>query len=316
MELLSEETATLQAMPKLTAMGVELDTSEESFGWMEDSSPLLGEPDALRARMEEEGYLYLRNFFERDEVMEARRFVCEEMAREGTLEPGTPLMDAVLAPGRSTHFRPDLARDNAPLHSVIYGDNMMEFWASFFGEPARHFDFTWLRAVGPGHGTPTHCDIVYMGRGTRELYTAWTPLGDVPLEMGGLLMLESSHRHERLNENYGRKDVDAFCSNKVGGDFEDMGGGGNIRNGGWLSRDPFRLRRALGGRWLTSPEFRAGDLVLFSVFAVHGSLDNHTDRIRFSSDSRYQRASHPADERWIGPHPVGHGKAAKRGMIC
>jgi hypothetical protein len=94
-----------------------------------------------------------------------------------------------------------------------------------------------------------------------------------------------------------------------------MGGGGNIRNGGWLSNQPAKLRERLGGRWLTNA-FSAGDLLVFSVFTVHASLDNQSDKIRLSSDSRYQRASQPADERWIGPNPIGHGPEGKRGMIC
>ena len=94
-----------------------------------------------------------------------------------------------------------------------------------------------------------------------------------------------------------------------------MGGSGNIRDGGWLSSEPVKLRGAIGGRWLTAP-FRAGDLLMFSIFTVHASLDNRSDRVRLSSDSRYQLASQAADPRWIGSNPAGHGKESKRAMIC
>jgi len=53
------------------------------------------------------------------------------------------------------------------------------------------------------------------------------------------------------------------------------------------------------------------------MYTVHASLDNASgNRIRFSSDSRYQPASLPADERWIGENPPAHGLAGKRGRIC
>ena len=191
----------------------------------------------------------------------------------------------------------------------------MEFWTRFFGEPVRHFDFTWFRSVAPGSGTPPHCDSVYMNRGTLDLYTAWTPIGDVPLEVGGLIVLEKSHQHARLRAGYSTKDVDKFCSNRVGDGYTGMGGGGNITPSGWLSKNPRKLRENLGGRWLTA-DFRAGDLLCFSIFTVHASLDNHSEQIRLSSDSRYQKASEPADERWIGKNPIGHGPNAKIGMIC
>ena len=53
------------------------------------------------------------------------------------------------------------------------------------------------------------------------------------------------------------------------------------------------------------------------MFLVHASLDNQTEnRLRISSDSRYQRASEPIDERWVGANPPGHGPNGKRGLIC
>ena len=63
-------------------------------------------------------------------------------------------------------------------------------------------------------------------------------------------------------------------------------------------------------------EIKPGDLLTFKMTVVHASLDNQTDRIRISSDTRYQRASQPADERWIGWNPAAHGPRAKRGRIC
>jgi hypothetical protein len=59
-----------------------------------------------------------------------------------------------------------------------------------------------------------------------------------------------------------------------------------------------------------------GDLLTFRMDTVHASTDNRTHRIRLSTDTRYQRASEPADERWIGENPIGHSQAGKRGRIC
>jgi ectoine hydroxylase-related dioxygenase (phytanoyl-CoA dioxygenase family) len=63
-------------------------------------------------------------------------------------------------------------------------------------------------------------------------------------------------------------------------------------------------------------DYRMGDVLIFSIKTVHASLDNGSDRIRLSSDTRYQRADEPADERWIGERPITHSLAAKRGRIC
>jgi ectoine hydroxylase-related dioxygenase (phytanoyl-CoA dioxygenase family) len=75
------------------------------------------------------------------------------------------------------------------------------------------------------------------------------------------------------------------------------------------------LRCKYGGRWLSS-EFEAGDVLIFGMFTIHASLDNHSPSIRLSSDSRYQLASEPVDERWVGSNPIGHSTAAKQSQIC
>ena len=56
-----------------------------------------------------------------------------------------------------------------------------------------------------------------------------------------------------------------------------------------------------------------GDLLTFSMKLVHASLDNQSDAIRISTDTRYQLASEPTDDRWVGPAPRGHVGFHKRG---
>jgi hypothetical protein len=300
----------------LTSSGHRLDTSESAFGELRDSSYLAGNGESLRERMKEDGYLFMRGYFRRDDVMDARREIVGRLAAEGLFEPGTDAMDAIIRKGGDSTFRADLALNNAPLHRLLYTGAMMDFYREFFGEPVRHYDFTWLRAMSPGRGTRAHCDVVYMGRGTRQkLLTAWTPLGDAPLTLGGLMILENSHlQHERLR-HYLERDVDTYCAN--GRHAPEIESGEKWWEwDGSLSKDPVSLRQKLGGRWLTT-EFEAGDLLTFTMYTVHASLDNASpDRMRFSSDSRYQPASLPADERWIGEKPIGHGLAGKRGRIC
>jgi ectoine hydroxylase-related dioxygenase (phytanoyl-CoA dioxygenase family) len=180
----------------------------------------------------------------------------------------------------------------------------------------RHFDNTWLRAVpGGAQGTYPHCDVVYMGRGTADLYTAWTPLGDVSWDLGGLMILEGSHRLTAKLKGYLKRDVDVYCSNRP--DAVEIEAGQKMWQDwdGRLSSNPVRLREKLGGRWL-STSFAAGDVLVFGIATVHASLDNHSPCFRLSSDSRYQRASEPVDERWIGVNPVGHGPGGKKGKIC
>ncbi|MBC8161058.1 MAG: phytanoyl-CoA dioxygenase family protein [Roseiflexaceae bacterium] len=305
----------MKEAPMLSATRRAIDTSPAAFGVLESSIDLLGDPAALQAKMSADGYLFLPGLLDRANVLAARRVCVERLAAAGYIDSRQPLMDAIANPQADCTFMPELADDNPALMDVVYGPRMLGFFSQLLAGEVRHFDFTWVRAVAPGSGTDPHMDIVYMGRGTPKVYTAWTPIGDIPLSTGGLLILERSHTHERLNENYGKKDVDSFCSNRRGDDYTAMGGGGNIASNGRLSKDAVKLRKNLGGRWLTA-DFRAGDVLVFSMFTVHTSLDNGSNTIRLSTDTRYQLASEPIDERWIGDQPIGHGPAAKRGLIC
>lgn len=299
----------------LRAQGRLLDPSPEALGSLRDSTPIRDVAAALRTRMEEDGYLFLPGLLDRSDVIAARRECARRIAEAGMLAPGSDPVDLRPRAGMDRYFSPELTEGNAALMRILYDGPMMAFFTAFLGGEVRHFDYTWLRTVGPGAGTAPHMDIVYMGRGTTRLYTAWTPLGDIPIDVGGLMILEGSHRQERVRRAYGTKDVDEWCTNKRPEGWTGMGGGGNIARNGVLHPDPVRLRERLGGRWLTS-DFRMGDLLVFGMFTAHASLDNGGDTIRLSSDSRYQLASEPVDERWIGEHPVGHGPAGKRGKIC
>ena len=163
----------------------------------------------------------------------------------------------------------------------------MDFFKRFLGGEARTFDFKWLRTAGPGSGSPIHCDIVFMGRGTQELYSCWTPFGDVSLDMGPIVFCVGSNRFENVRATYGKADVDR---DMIEGHFSD---------------DPLEIVEKFGGRWATTT-FSAGDLIIFNMFLMHASLVNTSDKIRITADTRYQLASEPIDERWVGERPKGH----------
>lgn len=288
-----------------------LDTAPDKFGFLRESNDLHEHPDRVMDRIAEDGYAYIPGFHESELVLRARKALLESLQEEGVLEPGTPLDAAISKSGVTMSFRPDIANTSEPIQSLVYSKHAMSWFSRVFNEPAVHYDFTWLRVVGNGQGTWPHCDIVYMGRGTRQLYTMWTPLGDIPLKQGGLIVLENSHRQKDLHASYGQLDVDVMCSNEPNKNEVEARG---FHRSGAIDIDPVKLRNELGGRWLTAREFRVGDALIFGMDTVHASLDNQTESIRLSLDTRYQRASDPIDERWVG-EARGHN-LEKRETIC
>ena len=47
------------------------------------------------------------------------------------------------------------------------------------------------------HTTPVHQDFVHF-QGSYDTYTCWTPVGDRPIELGGLAIVPGSHRQNTV----------------------------------------------------------------------------------------------------------------------
>jgi ectoine hydroxylase-related dioxygenase (phytanoyl-CoA dioxygenase family) len=142
--------------------------------------------------------------------------------------------------------------------------------------------------VGKGDFTGAHYDIVYMGRGTHNLYTVWSPIGDIDYGLGGLAICLDSHNFEELKKTYGTKDSDR----------DDIG---------HYTDDPLMITEKFGGKWATT-EFEAGDVLIFGMFLMHCSLENTTNQYRISVDTRFQPSIERIDERWSGRKVRGHHK--------
>ncbi len=282
--------ATTNSEPKMVTMGKQtMEMGGPYLGWMKDSSDLMGNPAGLRERMAEDGYLLLRGLHNPDTVLRVQNLMCSNLAENDQLIPGSNPADCRVREGAHGAFlggSKALTRSNEFL-SMVESPELMAFFADYFESSVITYDYKWLRVVGPGEFTGAHYDVVYMGRGTRNLLTCWSPITSVSLDRGPLAVLSGSNHLQQLRENYGEMDVDR---DHVTGSF---------------SNDPLEMIRLFGGRWLTS-EFEPGDAVIFGMYNMHGSLDNASSQFRISCDCRYQRATETVDERWMGENPPAH----------
>ena len=259
---------------------------------LRDSNALLGDREALRERFREDGYLLLRGLQPRAQILAARAQMLAILDQGGRIDRSRPLDEGRIAAGAGGAFKGGMG--DAPLfRPTVESPEIMGFFADFLGGEPLTFDFKWTREVGTDEATGAHLDTVYMGRGTPNLFTCWTPWGDLTLDQGTLAILVGSHRlpgWQKVQDTYGRMDVDR--------DHVE----------GWFSNDPRHLATTYGGQWATT-EFRAGDVLIFGMRTIHASLTNVTPTFRLSSDTRYQLASDPIDERWVkkaGKPPIGH----------
>ncbi len=294
----------MAATPTLTRGGYVIKTDPVHFGELRSSNEILHDREALCQRMDEDGYLLLRGLLDKRAVGAARLEIIEKLADVGEIDTDRPLWEAFAsgvsrrdAVSRSA-FEYSL-RTGEALNTLCRQGKMIDFYEHLLGGQVYPPDYIWVRAMPSGRSTPPHIDWVFMNHGTRTLYTSWIPLGDVPRLHGSLMILEGSHK-EVIHDKYADVDVDRDTQLE------------QPLRCGVLGRDPVEIQQHFGGRWLAG-DFRLGDVLVFSTFTIHCSLDNQTSgsdsRIRLSCDTSYQLATDPLDERWIGPNPPRHNQA-------
>ena len=264
-----------------------------------DSSDLLRREDwqALRGRLQRDGYLFLRGALPAADVRAARRRVLESLAERGNvLDPTRPLEDGVLCSSTAAWAACRSWRGGTTSRtraSCSPSSRAARSGASSAGRPAgrcddvRSFDFKWLRAMPEGSFTGAHFDRVYMGRGTTDrLLTCWVPFGHNPVEMGTVAVCEGSHALDAfapLRRTYGALDHERD----------------GLDGSGWFTEDAWEVSRLFGGQWRTA-DFEPGDVLTFSMLTLHMSTTNTTGRARISADVRWQPACEPVDPRYVG----------------
>lgn len=274
--------------PALTSNGVAIPFDDQHFAPMRDSTELRGDAAALRDRFAADGYLLLRGVLDREAVLDLRadyfaRFdpvllAAGTTARDGVFSGAVPA--DLPAYGTAGHPAHELVRTPA-FDAFTRASGLHQVAETLLGGPAELLPRRILRHFHRGAATASraHVDYDYMDRGSDRVVTAWIPVGDCPVEAGGLVYLDGSQR-------VARAELDALRS------YTDRPGDARP-----VSNDLARTAQALGGRWRWT-DYRAGDVVLHSPHTVHASLDDVSDLMRLSVDVRFRRLDATPDERW------------------
>lgn len=285
---------------KLSALGYPIDQSKTRFGSLLESSSLVSDPSALKKRFDDEGYIYIKSFFPASQISAIRKGISTRLKQRGYLDQTKDAELLKAAPNNGIYRVMTDFNDIPEVKEVAEGQKMLDIHSILFGEEAIALNHICPRVVGPGRAEPPHCDVVYMGRGSKRVNTTWVPISPVPQKRGGLMLLEQSHNNHDLRGDYCSMDVDNL------GVFDGLRlKHGRLVHGGRYTRRPDRAVKELGGRWLTA-DYTPGDLVIFNCYLLHGTLDNQTENFRVSLDSRYQPKNDPMDDRWVGEKPLAH----------
>jgi ectoine hydroxylase-related dioxygenase (phytanoyl-CoA dioxygenase family) len=263
------------------------DFPSDRVGELRQSNDVLADVAALRDRLNGDGYLMIRDFIDREAVLATRRSITAELAQRGCLLPGSDPMAALLGP--EGPGSPPIDATQSYILELFGRPTHLQFFERLYAQPAMLYPKILVRIKATGGKTGIHCDNVYIGHGSPQVLTCWTPLGDIAVEQGPLALCAGSHddpRFERLRVTYGHHDPDRDA----------IKGADNAA--GHFSWDLDDVTESFGGRWLTA-NFRAGDVLIFPALMLHCGLENSTDAYRISADSRFQPAADPVDRRFM-----------------
>lgn len=247
------------------------------------SKHLIDQPGALREQFERDGYVYCRGIVPVEKITSLRLKILDACAAAGWIdrnaEPGEAL--TVIAPvneGEPAFFDVyDVVQKLEEFHALSHHPKLMTLMRALLGDSAFPHPLGIARLMFPFNTectTPPHQDYPN-NQGTPDLYACWIPLGDCPLELGGVAVMEGSHHCGVLPLKYS------------------LGAGGRE-----AVLDPSLATH----RWLGT-DYQAGDVLVFHSQNVHCALDNRSPgRMRISCDFRYQRQGEALVERSLRPH--------------
>lgn len=255
----------------------------------EDSSELLSNGPALRAKGARDGYLFFRRLLPEDALLTVRAELLRIVERHGWLAPDPdPLAGklnvAALSAVLEAEMRTDIGVSTAAyddvqrlacVHGLPHHPSLLAIYRTLFdGEVLVHPRHI-VRMISPHPSvfpTPQHQDYPLI-QGTPRTWTCWFPIGKCPREMGALTVLRGSHVNGYLPVAPARG---------AGGIAAQTCPGEND----WIEGD-----------------FEPGDVLTFPSFTVHRALPSRVrDRIRLSFDVRYQPLADPVDAASLQPH--------------
>lgn len=281
----------------LTSNGLPIPFTDDLLAPLPDRSHLLDDPEALRAVLRRDSVALLRGVLDPAEVWRLRSAYFG-LFPASYLAPGTSPAEGIFS-GSVPDGLPEHGMPGHPAHAFVRGEELTGFIArsplhglarTLLGGDVRmlprvivrHFDSRSPRS------SRAHTDYAYMDRGSTSVVTMWLPIGDCPVEGGGLVYLQGSQAipPERLAKV--RKVTDRPEDDRP------------------ISHDLALVARELDRRWLWA-DYRAGDVVVHGPHIIHASLDTSVMAMRMSVDIRFVAADHTPDHRWLRPWSADDG---------
>lgn len=242
---------------------------------MHDSTPLIGDPEALREEIRAEGYALLRGLVDPEAAEAVGAEVRDTMAKHGFThyEDGAETVLRTPTKGGETAEYWQMYSDVLALESVNSlphrSERLRDAVRGLLGESAFTYPMKTVRLVFPkvggGAAIPLHRDN-RGGPWVQDMFTTWVALGDIDRAMGGFAILRNSHTY-RYQAVFEDREPPTGAHGKPIPDLDSP-------------------------EWV-STQWQPGDVVLFHCYTLHRGLYNQSARVRVSVDYRWQATDHP-----------------------
>ncbi|PQJ11628.1 phytanoyl-CoA dioxygenase [Flavipsychrobacter stenotrophus] len=245
----------------------------------------------MTRRLNNDGYLYLPGFLDPADVLDVReeyfKLFDPIILKKGT----SPRQGLFSGSFQFSPYRHGLAGHPASLfvtsdafEQFTRSKKLLDLATSLMNEevtllqrrPIRHF------YNNTGVASCAHADFTYLNKGTKKIVSIWIPLGDVPLEGGGIVYLKDSND---VDQDELRHQLNRFKKPE--------------KDERPITADLKAIADTTGKPWLYA-DFKAGDIVLHTPFIVHATLDCNDERMRLSTDIRFASCNETHDPRWGG----------------
>jgi ectoine hydroxylase-related dioxygenase (phytanoyl-CoA dioxygenase family) len=266
----------------------------DRLGWLIPSTPSVS-IKTLQEQYRAQGYLWLKGLLPREKVMVFRRRFFEAFTRTGLLAKDSDPLDGIYSGDGKPHVAKILGEivKWASYEAFCLMPEIWQFYERLLGGPVYLHKRKLIRATTVDDScTGAHYDLTYLRAGTDKVCTSWIPIGDIPVEMGGLVYLEGSDAAGRkLEAEFSAKNQNLTPEERISAYNK------NMNETGWLTKDLPAIADKLNSRWLMA-DYEAGDMVIHSAYTIHASTTNTRMQMRLSTDIRYQLVQETIDPRW------------------
>lgn len=245
-----------------TGMNMQARPPMPEMGELNVSNHLLGDPAALAAAWDRDGYWFFRDVLDKAVIADIRRTYIDYLIDMGVTDPNDPFHRYNGADYSALPINSNMTRMNEQkVHRLLHeAPTINDFFRRLFGCEPFWVPFTIHRTNPPVQDVSRpRFDFIHDDGSYNEgldFLICWVPIDEIDADVGGLAVVEGLNNQPSLHRRDGARIL------------------------------PIQAEDVPPGTWRRT-DYRPGDVLLMSLATPHSGLSNISrDRFRLSMDTR------------------------------